>query len=365
MSTLQRRYDIDWLRVIAIGLLLVYHVAIGFQPWGVMIGFITNDASWSSLWWPMSMLNIWRIPFLFFVSGMGVYFSMQHRRWGALLVERSLRILLPYVFGAVCIFPLSVFILQHYYHWELHYSVNPGHLWFLGNIFAYVVLLSPLFYYLQKNQNGKFVTGLKKMLSSPLGLIPVVGLFVAEVIILKPIPYELYAMTWHGFVLGFLAFSVGFCFSLCGDSFWIMIQKWRWLFLVLALVLFVVRLFVLGLKTPGYLLVVESDCWIFAVLAFGNKHLNHTSKARSYLSEAAYPVYILHMIFLFSGSWLIFPLPMAAPLKFVMLLTFTFAGCFGAFEIIRRINILRPLFGLKMKTHSEGIKKENKDLAQA
>jgi hypothetical protein len=35
-----RRYDIDWLRVIAIGLLLIYHVAIGFQSWGTMIGFI-------------------------------------------------------------------------------------------------------------------------------------------------------------------------------------------------------------------------------------------------------------------------------------------------------------------------------------
>ncbi len=31
MSTTNRRYDIDWLRVIAIGLLLIYHVAIGFQ----------------------------------------------------------------------------------------------------------------------------------------------------------------------------------------------------------------------------------------------------------------------------------------------------------------------------------------------
>ena len=39
-SVSERRYDIDWLRVIAIGLLLVYHIGIGFQPWGVFIGFI-------------------------------------------------------------------------------------------------------------------------------------------------------------------------------------------------------------------------------------------------------------------------------------------------------------------------------------
>ena len=365
MSTLNRRYDIDWLRVIAIGLLLIYHVAIGFQPWGIMIGFITNDKPWSSLWMPMMMLNIWRIPFLFFVSGMGVYFSMQHRNWKALIQERSLRILLPYVFGMVCIFPVSVFILQQYYHWDLGYSANAGHLWFLGNIFAYVVLLSPLLYYLRKNQNGKFVMGLKKMLSHPLGLIPVVGLFIGEVLIIKPNPYELYAMTWHGFVLGFLAFFVGFCFVLCGDSFWNMLLTWRWLFVVLAVGLFVVRLLVLGLKTPGYLLVIESDCWIFSVLAFGNKYLNHPGKTLSYLSQAAYPVYILHMIFLSLGSWLIFPLALSVPLKFVMVLVFTFAGCFGAFEIIRRVSILRPLFGLKMKERSLVAKGDNPGLAQA
>jgi glucan biosynthesis protein C len=117
MSTLSRRYDIDWLRVIAIGLLLVYHVAVGFQPWGIMIGFIANKETWQSLWMPMSMLNVWRIPFLFFVSGMGIYFAMQHRSWKQLIQERSLRILLPYLFGMVCIFPVSLLILQHYYQW--------------------------------------------------------------------------------------------------------------------------------------------------------------------------------------------------------------------------------------------------------
>ena len=79
MLTSNRRYDIDWVRVIAIGLLLIYHVAIGFQSWGIMIGFIANEKTWESLWIPMAMLNVWRIPLLFFVSGMGTYFAIQNR----------------------------------------------------------------------------------------------------------------------------------------------------------------------------------------------------------------------------------------------------------------------------------------------
>ena len=57
MQNIERRYDIDWLRVIAIGLLVIYHVAIAFQPWGGMIGFITAKNFWTDVWFPMSMLK--------------------------------------------------------------------------------------------------------------------------------------------------------------------------------------------------------------------------------------------------------------------------------------------------------------------
>src|SRR5438105_6678727 len=114
MLTSTRRYDIDWLRVIAIGLLLLYHVAIGFQSWGIMIGFITNEKPWASVWIPMAMLNVWRIPLLFFVSGMGVYFAMQQRSWKQLLLERARRILIPFLFGMFFIFPISVYIWRNY-----------------------------------------------------------------------------------------------------------------------------------------------------------------------------------------------------------------------------------------------------------
>jgi hypothetical protein len=67
-----------------------------------------------------------------------------------------------------------------------------------------------------------------------------------------------------------------------------------WLFLIIALGLFTVRVTLFPLYAPRYiyLLVVESQCWIFSVFAFG-RYLNHSSKVLNYLSEAAYPVYIL------------------------------------------------------------------------
>jgi peptidoglycan/LPS O-acetylase OafA/YrhL len=349
----KRRYDIDWIRVIAIGLLLLYHVAIGFQPWGVMIGFIANSKPWESLWIPMTMLNVWRIPLLFFVSGMGVYFAIQKRNVIQLVMERAGRILVPYLFGIFFIVPLHIYLWQYHYNLSLSYNYNPGHLWFLGNIFAYVVVLSPVFFYLRGNENGKISTWLKKIFSSPTGILLVMAAMVGEVQWVEPRPYELYAMTWHGFFLGLIAFLFGFCLVLSGSPFWEMIKKWRWLFIGAAVSLFIFRLVEFKQFPPNYLLAIESVCWIISVLAFGYRYLNHSSRALNYLSQAAYPVYIIHMIFLYLGSILIFPLQIPVQFQFILLLIFTMVGCLGFYEIvIRKVKFIRPLFGLKLKKAS-------------
>lgn len=350
MSPIPRRYDIDWVRVIAIGLLLVYHVAIGFQSWGMMIGFITSEKTWASLWIPMSLLNIWRIPLLFLVSGMGVYFASQNRTWKQLLQERASRILLPFLFGSFCIVPLHLLLWQYHYHINPAYTPNPGHLWFLGNIFIYVVVLLPFFFYLKNNQTVKLTAGIQKALSSPWGLLLVLAAFIAEALLVNPHPYTLYAMTWHGFFLGLLAFFFGFCFVWSGSAFWQMLLKWRWLYLSLAALLFAIRLTYFQQLAPNYLLAVESVFWMVSVLAFSYKYLNRPSRALDYLSPAVYPVYIIHMVFLYLGSVLFFPVEIPAPLQFILVLLFTGVGCFLLYEfLIRRVNLLRPLFGLKRK----------------
>jgi glucan biosynthesis protein C len=349
-NSLFRRYDIDWLRVIAIGLLLVYHVAIGFQSWGRMIGFITSPESWDALWYPMTLLNVWRIPLLFFVSGMGVYFAMRQRNWQQLIGERAMRILLPFLFGMFVIVPIHLVIWRSFYDMNQVYTWAPGHLWFLGNIFCYVVVLSPLLFFLKKNESGKFVSGLKSILSQPWGLLLVLGAFIAEVLLVNPIPFERYAMNWHGFFIGLLAFFFGFCFVLTGEPFWMMIRRWRGLFLTLAIGLYAARMIQFGALIPGYLLATESLSWILSVFAFGSIYLTKPGKMLAYLSEAAYPVYILHMVFLYLGSTWIFPLAIPVQLQFLLVLLITLGGCLGTFELVRRVNVLRPLFGLKAKS---------------
>lgn len=350
-----RRHDIDALRVIAIALLIVYHVAIGFQSWGLMIGFITHKESWNSLWVAMSLVNIWRIPLLFFVSGMGVFFALRKRNWLQLLKERSRRILLPFAFGVFFVVPVHILILQAYYSWHLSYQPNPSHLWFLANIFSYTLLSLPLFMWLKNNQQGRLASGLKRIFSSPLGLLIVVICFWAEAVIIRPNPYELYAMTLHGFMLGWLAFVFGFMFVKAGQPFWVMILKGRWVFLSLALLLYCYR--ISQGQVPVYLLSVESNVWVFTVFAYGYKYLTKPGRAWGYLSQAAYPVYMIHIIVLYGVAYFIFPIDLDVRLKFVLVTVLTLVVSMALYElIIRRIHMLRPLFGLKTRMNKPEIR---------
>ncbi len=102
-----RRYDLDWLRVIAFALLIFYHVGMFFVPWSWHIK--NNETSeWLTL--PMWFLNQWRLPLLFVISGMGTYFSLQKRTGGQFMRERVIRLLIPFVFGMLFIIPPQVYI---------------------------------------------------------------------------------------------------------------------------------------------------------------------------------------------------------------------------------------------------------------
>ena len=343
----ERRYDIDWLRVVAIGLLLIYHITIIFQPWAMFIGFIKSKESIEPLWKIMSIINIWRIPLLFYVSGMGLFFALKKRNWQQLLMERTKRILIPFVVGILVITPIHMYIFQKYYNLPLNYYPHLGHLWFLGNILIYVVLLLPLFVFLKKNENGKFRKALSSLMAYPLGPLSISIVFVLETLFIQPQIFELYANTWHGFFLGLIAFLSGFIFLYSGKSFWQTVLKWRWLYIGIAIVLCCNRLFIFETTTPKYLMAIESNCWILGCFGLSYKYLNKPSALLHYLSRSVYPIYIIHMIGLYIGALLILPLEIHPILKFIAISLFTFCFCYILYEfIIKRIYYLRPLFGL-------------------
>ena len=205
-ATVQRQYDIDWLRVILFGLLIPFHVAIGvyWSTYGTDINpnISDNDRDNDELAAegnaytaesidPTSMflhwMHQWRLAALFMISGMGTAFAFKRRSWGKFLIERTQRLLVPMVFGMWSIGfaggiilgvvdfgdggvgEFSKSILLHILITSLSFwipilgkIIALGHLWFLWNLFLYSLILTPLFHHVQKNENG----GLTKMFRS-------------------------------------------------------------------------------------------------------------------------------------------------------------------------------------------------------
>jgi hypothetical protein len=281
---------------------------------------------------------------------MGLFFAMRKRNWKQLIMERTKRILLPLAFGVVAIAPLHMFIFQKFYNLPLGYYPHQGHLWFLGNIFVYVILLSPLFYFLKKNENGKIKKTLSKIMSNPSIPLLISLFFIIEVMLVKPQQFALYAQTWHGFFNGFLAFLLGFILVYSGKSFLETVLKWRGLYIGIAIIMYSIRLVVFGTEAPGYLMAIESNFWIFGIFGFAYKYLNKPSTTLNYLSQAAYPIYIIHMFVLYAGAMFIVPLEIPVMLKFLSIVAFTGLVCYLIYEfLIRRSGFLKPLFGLNWK----------------
>src|SRR5262249_1331860 len=93
---------------------------------------------------------------------------------------------------------------------------------------------------------------------------------------------------------------------------------------------------------------------IMAVCGFGRLHLNFDSAKRRYLTQAVFPVYILHQTLIVVMAHAFKPVKLAPGLEAAILLVLTFTLSFGMFEVVRRIPLLRPLFGLGPMPQEEG-----------
>ena len=299
----------------------------------------------------MSLINIWRIPILFLISGMGVRFSLERRDWKQLLRERIVRILLPLIFGIVFICPISVFFAMKYYRMNPIYFPNPGHLWFLGNIFLYVLLLLPLLIYLTKTPTNFVFVFLTKLFRFRFTLFCVALPFILEAWLVDPDVFSLYYLTPHGFWIGMVSFLTGFILVCLGDVFWQTVVRIRQFSFILAFCLYLERLIIYQLEeAPNELIALESVSWMLAIIGYGARYLNSESSSLVYFRKAVFPIYVIHMPIQFFLSFFLFPVSLPVILKFLILLTATLAASLFFYEyVIRPFRWLHPMFGLKFK----------------
>lgn len=346
-----RRYDIDWIRVIAIGILLVFHIMVMYQSYANKIKFIQSPVLLESLMIPLSLSAVIRIPLLFFVSGMGVFFSLQRRTWLKLVGERAKRILLPLLFGIFAIVPIHHYLYARFYDEQFEYPFDAGHLWFLMNLFMYVLWFIAVFYFVKEITNSRFFDSLRRMLARyPATIYIIVSPYILESLsIPSDLPYALFFDSRVGLLLGGVAFLLGFAMVALGKVVWEAITKIKLYALGLAIGLYVIRLMVFEGHGPHIVTATESISWILTVFGFAYRHLNQPSRVLGYLSSVAYPVYIVHMAFMYLGAYFFFPMNLNPWVSFVVITLVTFAGSILMVEMIRRIPYVRLLFGMKSR----------------
>jgi hypothetical protein len=86
---------------------------------------------------------------------------------------------------------------------------------------------------------------------------------------------------------------------------------------------------------------------IVAVLGFARRWLTADSAVRRYLTDAIFPYYIVHQTAIIMIAHELHGSDLPAGLEASIVIGGTLAACVLTYEIVRRIAVLRPLFGLK------------------
>ena len=104
----QRRYDLDWLRVLSMLTIFLFHCArlFNYEDWHVKNNHLSQGMSDF-----IDILALWIMPLFFLISAASSNYSLDKRGGGEYLKERFKRLFIPLVFGAfVVIAPVQVWI---------------------------------------------------------------------------------------------------------------------------------------------------------------------------------------------------------------------------------------------------------------
>jgi glucans biosynthesis protein C len=372
-----RRHDLDWVRIIAFMLLILYHVGMYYVTWDWHVKSPYASHAIEPL---MMITSPWRLSLLFLVSGVATGYLLERQGTRAFIGQRTRRLLVPLLFGMLVIVPpqsyLEVIEQINYAgsfveFWRLYVTGYHGfcdadgclivptwnHLWFVAYLWVYTVLL-----YAAARAWPAGIVRLRALAERGLGGFGIVALPIAWLAAARIALASLFPAThalvddWYDHAIYLFVFALGF--ALAGTRApWVAIERARWHALGLAVLGWAVLVTYNALYVNGpppdlvrfpMRAVYAAEQWlaIVAVLGFARRHLDHDNSARRYLTTAIFPVYILHQTVIIVVAHALKPAALQPATEGALLVLVTAAFCFLGYEAIRRAGVLRPLFGL-------------------
>jgi glucan biosynthesis protein C len=372
-----RLHYLDWLRVLAILGVFVFHAV---HPFDYADWHIKNAELSMTVTVFLTFLFPWGMPFFFLIAGTGSWFALRRRSPRQFAIERAQRLLIPYVAGCILLWPsmlyfewrhLAVthqwygsfrrFVLLHRAGFSPMWFGEIGfHLWFLGFLFCFSLLALPFFAWLRGRRGQAFLSWLAGICSRRGGIL----LFLLPLLLvrlgLQPLfPEEhdwadfFYLMAF--FVSGYLLFAhPAFAQAIRRD----------WPILLTVAIVTTAAAAGIALTVDSFeleapartlqefliwaLVVVNGWTWTTFMLYIGMRYLDFANRYLRYGQQAVLPFFLLHQPVILAIAFYVVQWDAGIPVKLMVVLFGSFGASLAIYELlIRRVGFLRILFGMK------------------
>ena len=376
--TSNRRYEFDWLRLLAILVVFLYHSTRFFNlgDWHVKN---VHTFVWVEIW--NVFATRWMMPLFFIISGAASFYAIgKSGGWWKFYADKFLRLMIPVLIASVTHSALQVYLerlthgqfsgsffsfLPEYFNGVYFGIDTPGnfafhgmHLWYLFVLFFFGLICYRLFVWL-KGSGREALNRITTVLAIP-GLMYL--WFSIPLLIMKAlIPQAVLDVGSGGWgFLYYIWFLISGFMIVSSDRLQQHIKNLRWISLWLGLVLSAVYLYQLfspsravfpawiGAWIYTLLSFLSTWCWLFAILGFGMRFLAFDRPVLRYANEAVLPFYILHQTVLLGIGFFIMTWEIHDALKWVIVFTSSFIIIMTLYALlIKKFELLRFLFGMK------------------
>jgi len=374
-ATSGRRYDVDWLRVLGVLLLVPLHVGLVF---GMQLNLIpVVEASRQD---PMAILSgliyPWHMPLLFLLSGVSSWYALRAHSSKRFLLRRVMRLIPPLIFAVtVLIPPLVYFQFLGQPGWPTSYvafyprfytSIAPEgtltwlHMWFVAYLMLYTALLLPVFRWLTRPKGQRLIDRLVRIVDQPGGIfILAVPLAAIEIALRGRWPGVQNLIHDVANVVRYLT-VVLYGYLLAADERFLRVLQ-RSVRPAVAVgattsALLVLQWTALRVPAPAYspahslglaVWSLNGWAWLVVLLGLGHRYLNRDSRVLRYLSESSLPFYVLHFPITIGVGVLLAGTALPATAAFSASVLGGVAGTYLVYELaVRRFRGMRWLLGM-------------------
>jgi glucan biosynthesis protein C len=379
-GTPPRLYYIDWLRVLAIVGVFLFHSTNVFNT---MPFHIKNIEQSSLITTVQAFFFPWGMPLFFMIAGAGTCFALKRRTSTQYAKERASRLLIPFVVGSILLSPL-----QLYFEWShkvqtgvfagsftqfvgsLPWEASPRifgvvgyHLWFLRFLLMFSLFALPFFQWVRGGAGGRLIPWLVRLCRHRGGiLIFALPPLVARLALQPFFPYE---HDWADFFFLFSFFIIGYL--VISDEQLRQAVRRNWpitlavgtaaFFGAMAITLSTGELSIeAAARTPldflwWGLFVTCGWCWTAFALFMGMRFLNFSNRILNYGREAIVPFFVVHQPAIIVIAYFVVQWVAALAPKVLVVVVGGFIASLALYQfVIRRVGILRVAFGVKQNT---------------